>query len=191
MRALATQSQAFTRLLDEAECYHQLRQLRWPDGQVRCPYCGGQNIPKQWVYHREPACRRYECGDCHISFNDKTGTIFEHTKLPLAAWFLGFYLAQLSQSTATIARELPCDYHTAHRMVWLVREQVVRLEAGRVLQGTIEADEVYVTAGHKGQAQGGGRKALVFSPAAAKQEARTGARECGQRQPRRAGHGRT
>jgi len=94
----------------------------------------------------------------------------------LVAWFLGFYLAQLSQSTATIAKELPCDYHTAQRIVWLVREQVVRLEEGRVLQGTVETDEIYVTAGHKGQAPGGGCKTLAFPPSAAGQEARTGAR---------------
>ncbi len=180
MQALCTQAKSFTRLLDEAECYRQLRQLRWPDGQVRCPYCGSEYITKCWTYFRQPACRRYQCGCCGLSFNDKTGTIFEHTKLPLAAWFLGFYLAQLSQSTAAIARELPCDYHTAQRIVWLVREQVVRLEEGRVLQGTVEADEIYVTAGHKGQAPGGGRKALTFPPSAEGQKARTGTRERGQ-----------
>ncbi len=164
MRALSTQANSFIRIIDEAECYEQLRRLRWPDGQVRCPYCGGQCITKSWPYFRQPACRRYECGACRVSFNDKTATIFEETKLPLAAWFLGFYLAQLGQSTATIAREVPCAYRTAQRMVWLVRAEVVRLEGGRLLQGTVEVDEIYVTAGHKGQAQGGGRKALAFPP---------------------------
>jgi hypothetical protein len=31
---------------------------------------------------------------------------------------------------------------------------------GRQLEGTVEADDLYHTAGHKGQAQGGGKKAL-------------------------------
>ena len=39
-----------------------------------------------------------------------------------------------------------------------MREQVVSLEDGRVLKGTVEADEIYVTAGHKGQAPDGGGK---------------------------------
>lgn len=160
MQALCTKSESFTRLLDEAECYQQLRQLRWPDGKVLCPYCGSGRITKSWPYFRELACLRYQCDFCRISFNDKTGTIFEESKLPLSAWFFGFYLAQLSQSISTIARELPCDYRTAHRIVWLVREEVVCLEAGRILKGTVEVDEIYTTAGHKGQAHGGGSKGL-------------------------------
>ena len=177
MRALCTRSESFARLLAEEECYRQLRLLRWPDGNVRCPYCGSDQIVKSWTYFREPACRRYQCGFCGMSFNDKTGTIFEHSKLPLSAWFLGFYLAQLSKSTSTIAKELPCHYRTAHRIVWLVREQMVRLEDGRVLKGTVEADEIYVTAGHKGQAPGGGAKELPFPPSAQGQEARARKRE--------------
>lgn len=127
MHALCTKSESFTRLLDEEERYRQLRRLRWSDGKVCCPYCGSDQITKSWRYFREPACFRYQYDSCGLSFNDKTGTIFEHSKLPLSAWFLGFYLAQLSQSTSTIAKELPCHYRTAHRIVWLVREQVVRL----------------------------------------------------------------
>jgi len=178
MQALCTQSESFTRLLDEEECYRQLRRLRWPDGKVRCPYCGSDQIAKRWGYFREPACLRYQCDSCGLSFNDKTATVFEHSKLPLSAWFLGFYLAQLSKSISTIAKELPCHYRTAHRIVWLVREQVVRLEAGRVLKGTVEADEIYVTAGHKGQAPGGGAKHLPFPPPTPSQETQAGKREC-------------
>jgi len=182
MQALCTKRESFTRLLDEEECYRQLRRLRWPDGKVRCPYCGGE-IFKSWAYFRQPFCHRYQCGSCGISFNDKTGTIFEHSKLPLSAWFLGFYLAQLSQSTSTVAKELPCHYRTAHRIMWLVREQMVRLEGGRVLKGTVEADEIYVTSGHKGQAPGGGAKELPFPPSAKGQEEREGKGECRQGQP--------
>ena len=91
--------------------------------------------------------------------------------MPLSAWFHGFYLARLSQSASAIAKGVPCDYHTAHRIVWLVREQVLRLEAGRTLKGTVEADETYITAGHKGQAPGGGPRALS-PPSAAGEEAR-------------------
>jgi hypothetical protein len=40
-----------------------------------------------------------------------------------------------------MVREVLCDDHTAHRMVWPVREHVLRLEAGRILKGTVEIDE--------------------------------------------------
>ncbi|WP_404831089.1 transposase [Endozoicomonas euniceicola] len=33
----------FHDLLDNAKCYEQLRQLRWPAG-VYCPHCGSQNV---------------------------------------------------------------------------------------------------------------------------------------------------
>jgi len=35
MRALCTKGESFARLLDEEECYRQLRRLRWPDGVER------------------------------------------------------------------------------------------------------------------------------------------------------------
>jgi len=167
--------------LNEAECYQQLRHLRWPSGQVICPYCGSPKILKSWAYSRQPACQRYQCGGCGRTFNDKTSTIFANSKLPLSAWFLGFYLAQLSQSTATIAKELPCDYRTAHRIVWLVREEMIHLESGRVLQGTVEVDEIYITAGHKGQSPGGGSKALPFPPSLSREEAGARERKCRER----------
>jgi hypothetical protein len=92
--------------------------------------------------------------------------------LPLSAWFHGFYWPSCLRAPSTIAKEVPCDYHTAHRIVWLVREQVLHLEAGRTLKGTVEADEIYITAGHKGQAPGGGPRALSGPPSAAGEEAR-------------------
>lgn len=145
------EQRSFRLLISEEECYEQLRQLRWPDGVVRCPYCGQDDIAGPWATPWEKACRRYRCRACGKAFNDRTGTIFEGSKLPLSAWFLAMFLIELGKPIAEIARELPCDYHTAHRLVWTIREQQLRLEEGRVLRGTVEVDEIYRTAGHKGR----------------------------------------
>jgi len=137
--------------MDEKVCYQVLRKSRWPDGKGRCPYCDGTAMARPWPVPYQPACHRYRCRECGRYFNDCTGTVFEGSKLPLGAWFLAIYLVELSTPAAEIARELPCDYHTAYNIAWLVREREIKLEEERRLRGVIEVDEIYQTAGHKGQ----------------------------------------
>ncbi|CAA6802685.1 MAG: Unknown protein, partial [uncultured Thiotrichaceae bacterium] len=36
----------FHDLLDNAKCYEQLRELRWPEG-ICCPRCGSDNVTRQ------------------------------------------------------------------------------------------------------------------------------------------------
>jgi len=95
---------------------------------------------------------------------------------------------ELSKTNAEIARELPCDYHTAHRLVWTIREQQTRLEEGRLLTGTVEVDEIYQTTGHKGRPPKGlpaqGERGRAFSGTSAPskgQEKAAGARFGGQK----------
>lgn len=166
MRPLCVEKaqESFFSLMSEEKCYEILRQARWPDGRVRCPYCGSENIAGPWRSSHAPGGHRYRCRGCKRYFNDRTGTIFERSKLPLRAWFLAIYLVQLNHSTAEIARELPCDYHTAHRIVWLIREREMHIEEGRQLQGVIEVDEIYQTAGHKGRTPKGESRTLGRPP---------------------------
>jgi len=153
MRPLCQQQKekSFYQFMDEKACYQVLRKSRWPDGEVRCPYCDGTAIAGPWPVPYQPACHRYRCRECGRYFNDRTGTVFEKSKLPLGAWFLAIYLVELNKPAAEIARELPCDYHTAYNIAWLVREREIKLEEGRRLRGVIEVDEIYQTAGHKGR----------------------------------------
>lgn len=161
---LEKEQESFYSLMSEEKCYEMLRRARWPDGHVRCPYCGGTDIAGPWRSAHALGGYRYRCRGCGRRFNDRTGTVFEGSKLPLRAWFLAIYLVQLNHSTAEIARELPCDYHTAHRIVWLIREREMQIEEGRQLQGVIEVDEIYQTAGHKGRAPQGESRSLGRPP---------------------------
>ena len=157
------QTNSFVHLIDEARAYDLLRAYRWPAG-VRCPYCAAPTPAGPWPNPKVPASWRYQCRTCGKYFTDRTGTIFAGAKLPLSAWLLAAYLVELGQTTAQIARELPCDYHTAQRVVWTIREREIQVEAGWRLSGVIEADEKYQIAGHKGQAPGGGRRVLGRAP---------------------------
>jgi transposase-like protein len=56
--------------------------IRWPDGKVRCPYCGAEKVT-----YLEKA-RLYRCYGDHPKqkFSLKVGTIFEDSPIPLEKW---------------------------------------------------------------------------------------------------------
>ena len=56
----------------------------------------------------------------------------------------------LNLSNSQIAKELDLNKDDAHRMASQLREGVVDRKPAAILQGTVECDEVYVVAGHKG-----------------------------------------
>lgn len=126
---------------------------RWPK-KVNCPICGSKNIVKYGRYKRY--FRRYLCKDCtfkskkRVIFNDLTGTIFEGTKLSLSTWFLAGYLMKLGLSIKQISEELDVEENTASRMCNLIRGSMFFQNCLQKLSGTIEIDEVYQTAGSKG-----------------------------------------
>jgi transposase-like protein len=126
---------------------------RWPK-KANCPHCGSKNIVK---YGRHKGYfRRYLCKDCtfkskkRIIFNDLTDTIFEGTRLSLSTWFFAGYLMKLGLSNKQIAEELDIEENTARRMCNLMRGSMFFQNCLQKLSGTVEMDEVYQTAGSKG-----------------------------------------
>src|SRR5262245_46205137 len=53
---------------------------------------------------------------------------------------------------------------TGYRWCWWLCNAALSYEIGRQLEGTVEADDLYHTAGHKGQAKQGGTKSLGRKP---------------------------
>jgi hypothetical protein len=53
---------------------------------------------------------------------------------------------------------------TGYRWCWWRRHAALSYETHRQLEGTVEADDLYHTAGHKGQTPGGGKKLLGRRP---------------------------
>jgi hypothetical protein len=82
------------------------------------------------------------------------------SKRSLAHWILATFLLCLSCSSRRIARELGVHGRTSYRWCWWLRNTAVSYETDRRLEGTVEADDLYHTAGSKGQAQHGGKKHL-------------------------------
>ena len=66
---------------------------------------------------RNGSCRefqRYLCKDCDRTFNDKTGTIFAHSKVALRRWWFSIY-AFLRFNTSL--RQLQCEIEVTHKMM--------------------------------------------------------------------------
>jgi hypothetical protein len=77
---------------------------------------------------------------------------------------LATFLLCLACSSRRIAREVGGHIRTSYRWCWWLRNAALSYEMQRQLAGTVEADELYHTAGNKGQAQHGGKKALGRRP---------------------------
>ncbi len=68
-----------SRLVSESAAANLLQQVRWRDG-VECPRCRSDLKVRNGGYREY---QRYLCKNCGRTFNDKTGTIFAHSKLSL------------------------------------------------------------------------------------------------------------
>jgi transposase-like protein len=114
-----------TQLIDEAQCYQTVREMRWPHGVV-CPSCQSTAVIKHGVDDTEPARQRYECRDCHTRFDDLTDTIFAGHHQPLKVWVLCLYFMGLNVSNEQIAHELALHGSDVQQMTAQLREGIVK-----------------------------------------------------------------
>jgi transposase-like protein len=147
-------------LFDVHTCYAYIHRLRWKDRPLQCPRCHSHEVGSWGDYHYRSGCQRYRCRDCKRTFNDLTGTLMHQSQRSLPHWVLATFLLCLSCSSRRIAREVGVHIRTSYRWCWWLRNAALSYEIHRQLNGTVEADDLYHTAGNKGQAQQGGKKAL-------------------------------
>ena len=110
-------------LIDNAQCYATVRQLRWTEG-TQCPFCDSKHIIKRGFDDKEPARQRHECKDCGKRFDDLTGTIFAAHHQPLKTWILCLYFMGLNLSNQQIAKELDLNRSDVQQMTTQLREGV-------------------------------------------------------------------
>lgn len=112
-------------LIDDAQCYDTVRELRWPEGR-QCPFCDSKRVIKRGCDEKEPARQRYECEAYRKRFDDLTDTIFAGHHQPLKVWILCLYFMGLNLSNEQIARELDRDPSDVQQMTTQLREGVVK-----------------------------------------------------------------
>jgi transposase-like protein len=139
-------------LIDNAKCYQMVRQLRWPEG-VECPHCHATEVIKNGHDETQPDRQRYLCRMCNRAFDDLTGTVFAGHHQSLAVWMLCLYFMGLNLSNRQIAAELEMHENSIQEMTTTLRNGIVEQEPNVTLEGTVECDEVYVVAGHKGHSE--------------------------------------
>ena len=146
-------------LFNAETCQSYIHTLRWKDRPLQCPRCQSHNVGPWGTYHYQPGLRRYRCKekDCKRTFNDLTGTLLDGSKRSVMHWILATFLLCLSCSSRRIARELGVHMRTGYRWCWWLRNAALSYEMERQLEGTVEADDLYHTAGQKGQATQGGK----------------------------------
>jgi len=123
----------------EKQCEDALFKWRWPD-KFCCSKCGSDS------YCSLKTRRLYQCNHCHHQTSLTAGTIFEKTKLPLTAWFLGIHLLTQSKtglSALELKRQLGVSYNTA----WLMKHKVMQVmkerDDSKPLKGIIQLDDAY------------------------------------------------
>ena len=142
----------------EEQCLSYVEQMRWPDGIVRCPICGGDKVKK---VRREAESKNkrpwfYLCLEktCHQQFSPTAGTLFADSHLPLIVWFhaIGLILnAKKGISAKQLQRDLGIGgYKTAWYLNHRIRE-AMRENDSNLLGGTVEIDETYVGGRVKGK----------------------------------------
>ena len=148
----------FTRFPDHDACLAHLELIRWGDTPA-CLHCGSLRVGRKADGTR---IGRWNCHDCHVSFNVLHGTIFQKTKIPLQKWFLavGILLnAKKSVSSCQLARDLELNQKSAWFLTMRVRLALAHDTTG-LLSGIVEADECYVG----GKPRKGNRRFAPNSP---------------------------
>lgn len=138
-------------IVDDRLCYEKVRELRWSEG-VKCPHCQSIRYKRHGHHNSSEHRYRYQCKDCQRYYDDLTNTIFQGHHQPLKVWIICLYLMGLNLSNAQIAKELELNESDCHAMTSLLREGVYEKKPEVELSGEVELDELYVVAGHKGQA---------------------------------------
>ena len=92
----------YHRFPTEGVCREFIARERW-DGKPICPYCSHDKV------YALGGKMSYKCANCEERFSVRTGTIMEHSRLPLQTWLLGIYLmttARKGISSIQFAKEL-------------------------------------------------------------------------------------
>lgn len=124
----------------EEQCFNALFTWRWPQGFI-CPRCGGRKSCQLTTR------KLLQCQSCHHQTSITANTIFSHTHLPLATWFLGIYFITQGKkgiSALALMRQLGISYKAAWRMKQKLMQAMMEREESKKLSGFIELDDAYL-----------------------------------------------
>src|SRR3972149_6858900 len=106
---------------DEDTCWKYLEKLRWTEtkGNPICPFCSSNK------FYELKRKFNYRCAnsDCRKTYNVKTGSIFENTKIPLRTWFIAIYV-ETSHKKGISSLQLHRDLGITQKTAWFILHRV-------------------------------------------------------------------
>lgn len=113
--------EAVTYYSDPKVCFETMLGVKWPDGKITCPKCGGTKIG---VIRTRQMLRCNDQQKCGKQFSVKVGTIFEDSPLPLWKWLVAAWAVANSKngiSSLELGRALGVTQKTAWFMGHRIR----------------------------------------------------------------------
>jgi transposase-like protein len=127
---------------DRKVCFEAMLAVKWPDGKITCPKCGGEQIGV--ITSR--SMLQCKAKDCRKQFSVKVGTIFEDSPLGLNKWFVAVWaIANCKNgiSSLELHRALGVRQPTAWFMLHRIR-LAMKTRSFRKFSGEVEVDETFI-----------------------------------------------
>jgi transposase len=132
---------------DDASCLEHLWRSRYAeDGEhAECPKC--ERVRSFKRYETTTRRQSWTCTACGHHVHPTAGTIFHKSSTSLRLWFYAIYLMSSTRcgiSAKQLEREIGVNYKTAHRMLRLIRSELMAQDYQGPLSGTVEVDETFI-----------------------------------------------
>ena len=142
MRYPKTLIEAIRYFKDFERCREFLVELRWPEGEVTCPRCGGNRV--KWL----EKARVWKCYAKHKrpTFSLKTGTIFEDSPIPLDKWITAVWLV-VNCKNGISSYEMARWLGVTQKSAWFMNHRIRKaMQEGTLnkLEGEVEVDETFI-----------------------------------------------
>lgn len=136
-----TLQEAVIYFADEQRAHDFMVSIRWPDGVVKCPTCGSEEV--SYLSTR----KMWKCKQAHPKqqFSVKVGTVMEDSPIKLDKWLCAFWLianAKNGISSYELHRALGVTQKTAWFMLQRIR---LAMQSGKgMFSGQVEVDKTYI-----------------------------------------------
>jgi transposase len=130
-------------MLTDEDCLAILREIKWPNG-VICSSCLSKDIIRYGKYNMY---QKYLCKECGHIFNDKTGTIFHRSKVPLKVWFFVVLIMQSNLSISELSKTLNMYYDPVYRMAKKLKKSGYLGVIDRKVKEKMVLNMTYIDAG--------------------------------------------
>src|SRR3982074_194883 len=134
--------EAVNHFKDYENCLKFMTVLRWPDGVVRCPRCGSDDVSYL------PNARVFKCYVKHEKqkFSLKVGTIFEDSPIPLEKWLPVMWML-VNCKNGVSSWEIHRAIGVTQKSAWFMLQRVrlaLQGDNGGKLSGNVEVDETFI-----------------------------------------------